>query len=365
DVSGSMEAPDKYPLLCEATRRLVESLDDAATLTIVLFSHGPDLVLSRSPAGECRSRLESILDRIDRSGVIFGHATKLAPSLAIALSETKAFTRTSPSSVTRIYVLTDGRLHDPKECLGFSPMLIDSQAEVSSYGFGGDFELETLRELTQRCRGGTVKAILDTQDILSTFPHIAKLSQNIAATDAKLLLELSEDVIPGDVFEYRPRKRYLGSDVYGPTRVFEADIGALEMRRIYTFGFEVRPGAVSDLSHQIAQATLQYRRFDRLFEKTKPVVLQRTDDARRLQMIDDEVHTVFLILESLRTMDPQALLTAYEARLRVYREERRDPNIIRVLEKAISELKLHGSLAALSESELRSLEADDITTIEP
>lgn len=361
DVSGSMDSSDKYPLLREATRRLIESLDDTATLTIVLFSHDPDLVLSRSPAGECRRTIEHVLDSIDQSGVMFGHATYLAPGLRIAIGETNAFRKISPSCVTRIYVLTDGQIHDPQDCLRYSTQLAESQAEVNSYGFGSDFELNAIQELTNRCRGGTVKAILDTQQILSTFPHIVKVTQNIAATDAKLLLELSEDAIPGDVFEYRPRRRYLGSDVYGPTRVFKADIGALEMRRIYTFGFELRPGALSDLRHQVAQATLRYRRYDRLFEKTKPIVLQRTDDARRLQLIDDHVHTVFLILESLRTVDPQTLLTAYEARLRVYLEERRDPNIIRVLAKAISELRLRGSLARLSESELRSLEADDIT----
>jgi len=71
DVSGSMNTPEKYPLLRQAIPQLIQSLSDDDFLTIVLFSKGYDLILSE-PIRAIRSKIKNILERIDHSGVMFG-----------------------------------------------------------------------------------------------------------------------------------------------------------------------------------------------------------------------------------------------------------------------------------------------------
>ena len=53
--------------------------------------------------------------------------------------------------------------------------------------------------------------------------------------------------------------------------------------------------------------------------------------------------------------DPEAKLKALEARKELYMAERRDPYIIRLIDKAIDEIRAQGSLDALTRAETAAL----------
>ena len=144
DVSGSMDVPDKYPYLLQAIPYIVDALSDNDWLSIVLFSSRSELVWSKDVASS-RGQVEEIMQRIDQSGVKFAR-TYLAPGLQIAINEIEHFCQSQSGAVTRLYILTDGQLHDASECYRLNPELRRLEVEVNSYGFGQDFAEETMRK---------------------------------------------------------------------------------------------------------------------------------------------------------------------------------------------------------------------------
>ena len=83
-----------------------------------------------------------------------------------------------------MYVLTDGELHDMPECenalAGFRPHSI----EVHVYGFGDEFNAVALKLLVSDQIGGTVKPIVNEEDITRTFAHVAAVNRRLVGTDA-------------------------------------------------------------------------------------------------------------------------------------------------------------------------------------
>ncbi len=92
------------------------------------------------------------------------------------------------------------------------------------------------------------------------------------------------------------------------------------------------------------------------------IFVDRTHEQWRHNYVDKEIEYLFLVLEGLRTDDPQSMLASFRARLEILRDEGGDPAQIELLEKAITKLVLEGTLEELSEFELRRLRADSRTT---
>jgi serine/threonine protein kinase len=360
DVSGSMNAPEKYPILIEATEVLIDALDEDDTLSIILFSQGWDAVVSRQRAAICKSEKNIILSEINQSNVKFGQSTILAPAIQVALSEIKAFQRqVSTSVVNRLYILTDGQIHDAEECKQLSKPLQQSGAEVNSYGFGKDFALESLKAMMKGCHGGLVKPIINTQDAVMTFGHIADVSQKIIALDAVLEVAFSKHVICGDAFRYRPGLYYFGNQVYDQNKVFRTSLGVLEAERNYSFCFESRLQPCQEGTEPIAVARLSYLFKGQRMEDVRLIQIVRSRDTHLITRENEQVKQIFAVLEGLRSLDLEQLLEAYRARLALAVQERRDPALIETLRKAIGALETNGSIEGLSATEQRVLKADE------
>ena len=67
------------------------------------------------------------------------------------------------------------------------------------------------------------------------------------------------------------------------------------------------------------------------------------------------------IVEAIDSTGAETLLQGLRARRKIYLEERRDPYLLQVLDKAIAELESSGDLDGLTNEERAALEAHTIT----
>jgi hypothetical protein len=355
DVSGSMDVPNKYPYLLQAIPHVLGALSADDWLSIVLFSSRSELVWSKDVASS-RGREQEIVQRIDQSGVKFGR-TYLAPGLSIATREIEHFFESHPEAITRLYVLTDGQLHDADECYQLNPDLQNLEIEVNSYGFGQDFAEETMREIMKGCPGGRVQWISDAEDLSWRLFHTGEMSRNVVATKAEFEVDFSSSVTPGDVFRFDPGMHWFGSiDRNGQ---FHTRIGALEKSRAYIYAFEARVHPAEKEREKVATAVLKYRFQGEPRQLKQDIFVTRTGEQWRYEEAKDErIEYLFLALDDLRNKDPQSRQRSFEARLKILRSEDGDPDLIEALESALAKLKAGKSL---TERELRILRTDTAT----
>lgn len=359
DISGSMDVPDKYPYLLEAIPYVVNALSDNDWLSIILFSSQSELIWSNNIASS-RGREQDVIQRIEHSGVKFGQ-TYLASGLQIAIDEIKYFYQSQSNAVTRLYILTDGQLHDAAECCSLTPELRRLEVEVNSYGFGEDFALETIQKIMEGCPGGRVKSVDDTSTLRDSFRNIGKAAANLIATDAELEIIFSPNVIAGDAFRCQPGTHWFGT-VNDRNGRFHTKIGGLEKQRVYKYAFEARVYPFGNEREHIATATLIYSLLEMPQVVTQDMFVNLTSERLRHKQVNKEMENLFFVLEGLRTNNPESMLASLQARLNILRDEGGDPAQILLLEKAIDKLITEGTLEGFSDIEMRRLQADGRTT---
>lgn len=355
DVSGSMNTSDKYPYLLQSIPYVIDSLQDNDKLSIILFSTQSALVWS-SDIATCRQHKRDILKAIDQSHVKF-NTTCLAPGLRMAIDEIKHVRVDQPEVITRLYILTDGQLHDSQQCYLLNSELRQYEIEVNSFGFGQDFAQETMRQIMEGCLGGRVKWIGDTDTLWQNFYHIGEVAQNIVATDGDLELTFSQNVTPGDAFRFEPG-RYRFDPIDDKSKRFYNRIGPLEKDRDYIFAFEARVFPSQNQQEQIATAIVRYLSQSRQQIVKHNIVVNRTGNKEQLNQTDKETETLFLILEEFRTNDPQILMQSLQAQLKILLDEGKYPAQIKLLENVIAKLAQEGSVNVISELEKRQMRGD-------
>ena len=144
DVSGSMSAPDKLPLLKSSLKTLVDNLDDADRIAIVTYAGASGLVLPSTPASERATILESI-DRLEAGGSTNGAS-------GIELAYQVARESGSDGSVNRVILATDGDFNVGVASTDELKSLIEEKRKsgpslsVLGFGTGNDVLMETLAD---------------------------------------------------------------------------------------------------------------------------------------------------------------------------------------------------------------------------
>lgn len=363
DVSASMNAAHKYPLVLDAIRELLTNLSPTDFITLILFSTRADLVLAATPLGAVD--IDDVMERIDESGVKFGNETLISAALARALREIETTAIEEPGDVVnRLYVLTDGQVHDLHKATSDGSKLRRYKIEAHAYGFGEDWSLENLRALVSSiCETGTVKAIPDTRNVHNIFGRISEVTSLISGSEGELHIVFASDVIGGDVFRYKPGYHYFGRELYSSDHIVVVPIGVLESQRHYCFAVEGRVMRTQKTLTQFCTVTLRYRSGGKNCMLTRQMVLPRTMGRSVEASEDPEVKQAFLILESLRSSDPGARLESLRARYQLAVLEKRDTSVIEALSKAISEVEKSGSLVNLDTIELDLINADRATVV--
>ena len=150
DVSGSMDEPDKLPLLQRSLRLLVDQLDERDRVAIVVYAGASGLVL---PSTSCQHSADvpGALDRLSAGGSTNGGA-------GIELAYKLAQENFIEGGLNRVILATDGDFNVGLTDQGSLVKLIEAQREsgvfLSVLGFGrGNLKHSTMELLADKGNG--------------------------------------------------------------------------------------------------------------------------------------------------------------------------------------------------------------------
>jgi Ca-activated chloride channel family protein len=245
DVSGSMDEPDKLPLLKSAFRLLVERLGPDDTVSIVTYAGEAGTVLMPTKASE-KAKILSAIDNLTPGGSTAGAA---GIREAYKLAE-QSFAQ---GGVNRVMLATDGDFNvgqtDDEDLKRLIEQNRKSGVFLSVLGFGrGNLNDQMMQTIAQN--GNGTAAYIDTlaeaekvlvEDASSTLFPIAK--------DVKIQVEFN----PAKVAEYRLigyETRVLNREDFNNDRVDAGEIGSGHaVTAIYEITPKGAPQMIDDLRY--------------------------------------------------------------------------------------------------------------------
>ncbi|MFZ2103409.1 MAG: VWA domain-containing protein [Oricola sp.] len=221
DVSGSMDAPDKLPLLKSAFRLLLDKLDERDTVAIVTYAGNAGTVLEPTRASERETILEAI-DNLQPGGSTAG---------AAGIEEAYRLARKAKvdGGVNRVMLATDGDFNVGASSDEELKRIIEQRREdgifLSVFGFGeGNYNDALMQTLAQN--GNGTAAYIDTlAEAQKTLVEEAGSTLFPIAKDVKIQVEFN----PATVAEYRLigyETRALNREDFNNDKVDAGDIGS-------------------------------------------------------------------------------------------------------------------------------------------
>lgn len=221
DTSGSMEQPNKLPLLKQSFRLMLGQLDAQDSVAIVTYAGSAGRVLDPTPASD-RASILAALDQLQAGGGTNGQeGLQQAYATATEMAE--------EGEVSRVILATDGDFNigisDPEALEEYIATQRNSGTYLSVLGFGrGNLDDATMQALAQT--GNGMAAYIDTlseaQKVL-----VDQLQGTLVpiADDVKIQVEWN----PAAVAEYRLigyETRALRREDFNNDRVDAGEIGA-------------------------------------------------------------------------------------------------------------------------------------------
>jgi Ca-activated chloride channel homolog len=221
DTSGSMDEPDKLPLLKRAFALLVDQLSDNDTVSIVAYAGSAGVVLEPTRATE-KARILAALQNLSAGGSTAG-------AQGIELAYRLAAQNMVENGINRVVLATDGDFNvgisDPDDLLNFIKQKRDDGIFLSVLGFGrGNYGDDTMQALAQNGNGNAsyIDSFKEAQKVLV---HEVGGTLETIAKDVKIQVEFN----PAVVAEYRLvgyETRALKREDFNNDKVDAGDIGA-------------------------------------------------------------------------------------------------------------------------------------------
>ncbi|QGX99915.1 VWA domain-containing protein [Roseovarius faecimaris] len=221
DTSGSMNQPNKLPLLKQSLSLMLSQLTEQDQVAIVTYAGSAGQVLAPTSATE-RSTILNALQRLDAGGSTAGQA---GLQQAYAVAEGMA----EEGEVTRVILATDGDfnvgLSDPEALKDYIAEKRESGSYLSVLGFGrGNLDDATMQALAQNGNGQA--AYIDTlSEAQKVLVDQAAGAMFPIADDVKIQVEFN----PAQISEYRLigyETRALKREDFNNDKVDAGDIGA-------------------------------------------------------------------------------------------------------------------------------------------
>ncbi|WP_119391177.1 vWA domain-containing protein [Taklimakanibacter lacteus] len=221
DTSGSMDSPDKLPLLRNAMTMLVETLGPEDTVSIVTYAGSAGTVLEPTKAKD-KAKIIGALDRLMAGGSTAG-AEGIRQAYQLA---EQSFDKTG---INRVILATDGDFNvgitDPEELKSFVERKRETGVTLSVLGFGrGNYNDEMMQTLAQNGNGNAayIDTINEARKVL-----VDEVSSTLftIAQDVKIQVEFNPDTVS----EYRLigyETRMLKREDFNNDKVDAGDIGS-------------------------------------------------------------------------------------------------------------------------------------------
>jgi Ca-activated chloride channel family protein len=221
DVSGSMNAPDKLPLLINSLKMLTSELSEKDRVAVVVYAGASGVVLESTPGNE-RATISAALDRLSAGGSTNGAA-------GIEQAYAQARQGFIEGGVNRVILATDGDFNVGTVNFEALVDMVERQREsgiaLTTLGFGqGNYNDHLMEQLADAGNGNHAyidslnearKVLVD--ELTATLMMIAK--------DVKIQIEFN----PALVAEYRLigyENRMLEREDFNNDAVDAGDIGA-------------------------------------------------------------------------------------------------------------------------------------------
>ncbi|MCB9974447.1 MAG: VWA domain-containing protein [Rhodospirillales bacterium] len=221
DVSGSMDSPDKLPLLKNSMKLLLDSLQSDDTVSIVVYSGAAGTVLPPTKVSE-RSTIYNALDNLQAGGSTAGGA-------GIELAYNLAQQNFNKEAVNRVILATDGDFNvgitDRDQLKNYVAKKRETGIFLSVLGFGqGNYNDDLMQALAQN--GNGVAAYIDSlSEARKVLLDEASSTLFPIAKDVKFQIEFNT----AQIAEYRLigyETRHLNREDFNNDKVDAGDMGA-------------------------------------------------------------------------------------------------------------------------------------------
>ena len=270
DTSGSMDSPDKLPLLKQSFAQLVPQLRAQDRVSIVVYAGSAGLVLAPTPGDQH----ETILAALDRLAA--GGSTNGGDGIRLAYAMAKqAYVR---NGVNRVILATDGDFNVGTIDQGALETLVADQRKsgvaLTTLGFGQGNYNDALAEQLADVGDGNHAYIDTLQEGRKVLVEEMQSTLLTIARDVKIQVEFN----PAAVAEYRLigyENRILQREDFANDKVDAGDIGAgHEVTALYEitpvgsaalrlpplrYGND-KPGATTAKAGELAHLRLRYKR---------------------------------------------------------------------------------------------------------
>jgi Ca-activated chloride channel family protein len=221
DTSGSMNEPNKLPLVQKSLNMLLDELDERDTVAIVTYAGSAGTALEPTPASQ-KARIRAVIDSLGAGGSTAGaEGIRQAYELAEA--------NLDPKGVNRVILATDGDFNvgitDQGELKGYVERERGKGVFLSVLGFGmGNYNDALMQTLAQN--GNGIAAYIHTPaEARKTLVEEAGSTLFPIAKDVKIQVEFN----PAAVAEYRLigyETRALNRDDFDNDKVDAGDVGS-------------------------------------------------------------------------------------------------------------------------------------------
>ena len=250
DVSGSMNSPDKLPLVKKTLRLLTQQLRPQDKVTIITYASGEKLVLPPT-SGKDKDTILRAVNSLEAGGATSGER-----ALRMAYDEAqKAFVK---NGINRILLATDGDFNvgvaDTETLKSMVAEKRKSGISLSTLGFGTDNYNEEMMEQIADAGDGNYSYIDSEKEAKKVLQHQLTSTLATVAQDVKIQVEFN----PAAVKEYRLvgyTNRTLRNEDFNNDKVDAGDIGSgHSVTALYEIIPQGKTGWLADSRYQKAPA---------------------------------------------------------------------------------------------------------------
>jgi Ca-activated chloride channel family protein len=221
DVSGSMQSPDKLPLLKNAFRMLTDQLTARDRVSMVVYAGSSGVVLEPTP-GDQKTKIREAIDRLEAGGSTNG-------AEGIERAYQLAHDAQVKGGINRVVLATDGDFNvgvvNYEALVDMAERQRSSGVALTTLGFGtGNYNDQLLERLADAGNGNYsyVDTLAEARKVL-----VSELSSTLftIAKDVKIQVEFN----PAQVLEYRLigyENRMLQREDFNNDKVDAGEIGA-------------------------------------------------------------------------------------------------------------------------------------------
>jgi Ca-activated chloride channel family protein len=242
--------PSRLEVAIHTVEQLTKRMGPDDRMTLIGFDHEAHPMITAAPAG---AELSNAIQRLADTG---GGGTSMGRGLASAVP---ALRNSNAGNATRkIVVLTDGEDQDVDLALQ-QARLIGSEHHVPIHAFGtGESNGPFLTDICKTTLGGGFNNIADEKDAARLFDEVLQGQKNTLATNVKLTLWLSPEILVQELYRTRPEILYVGKLRPNAENQIEVNLEYMERGKVYEFLFRCEVPARDAGRFRLGKATLAY-----------------------------------------------------------------------------------------------------------